>query len=144
MIPWGWAGVVKTKRSMSAKLNDRGTVMMMVGYADNHTGDCYRMYNDATRRVHISRDVRWLDRMFFSKEGNVNLESDDTEENASNNDVDSVSEDEIDENKAISGNSQQGSQQQGNQSRGNRTQEGSIASGSPRTRSQTSQRRTRS
>ena len=148
MIPWGWAGVVKTKRSFSAKLNNRGTVMMMVGYASNHTGDCYRMYNDATGRVHETRDVRWLERMFFSKEGNVDLKSDDTEE-ISNNDVDSVKEEQLDDNEEVNNNSQQGSQQpstqnnNGNQNRGNRTQEGTIINNA-RTRSQAGQGRTRS
>ena len=149
MIPWGWAGVVKTKRSFSAKLNNRGTVMMMVGYANNHTGDCYRMYNDATGRVHETRDVRWLDRMFFSKEGKMDMKFNDTEDIISNDEVDSVSEEENDENKSNASNSQQESQQSGtqnsnnNQSRSNRSQEGSIINNNARTRSQTSQGRTR-
>jgi hypothetical protein len=33
--------------------------MIMVGYADDHSADCYRMYNPITDRVVISRDVRW-------------------------------------------------------------------------------------
>jgi hypothetical protein len=33
--------------------------MIMVGYADDHPADCYRMYNPITDRVVISRDVRW-------------------------------------------------------------------------------------
>jgi hypothetical protein len=33
--------------------------MIMIGYADNHQADCYRMYNPITDRVLISHDVRW-------------------------------------------------------------------------------------
>jgi len=79
MIPWGWAGVVKTKNKISAKLNDKGTVMMMVGYPDNHAGDSYRMFNDVTKRIVTTRDIAWLDRMFYSKEGNVYKTEDDNE-----------------------------------------------------------------
>jgi len=38
---------------------------MFVGYATNHDGDVYRMWNSETDRVMISRDVIWLKRMFF-------------------------------------------------------------------------------
>lgn len=57
MIPWGWAGVVKTKNKISAKLNNKGTVMMMVGYPDNHAGDSYIMFNDVTKRIVTTRDI---------------------------------------------------------------------------------------
>jgi hypothetical protein len=33
--------------------------MLMVGYADDHPADCYRMYNPVTDRVIVSRDVKW-------------------------------------------------------------------------------------
>ena len=77
MVPWGWAGVVKTKLTHQAKLQDRGTVMMFVGYPDNHAGDCYQMYNAKTQRVIVTRDIIWLDRMFYSKEGKPDLEFED-------------------------------------------------------------------
>ena len=38
---WGEAGTVKTKTSMTPKLLDRGEKCMFVGYALDHTGDCY-------------------------------------------------------------------------------------------------------
>ena len=34
---------------------------MFVGYADDHTKDVYRFLNIHTRRIILSRDVRWLD-----------------------------------------------------------------------------------
>jgi hypothetical protein len=33
----------------------------MVGYADDHSPDTYRMYNPDTKKVILSRDVRWAD-----------------------------------------------------------------------------------
>jgi hypothetical protein len=38
---------------------------MMVGYALDHTGDTYRMWNKATNGIHVTRDVIWLKRMYF-------------------------------------------------------------------------------
>ena len=40
---------------------------MMVGYAENHDGDVYRMWNPLTERVHVTRDVIWLKQMMFQK-----------------------------------------------------------------------------
>jgi hypothetical protein len=39
---------------------------MMVGYALGHAHDCYRMLNWETKRIHVTRDVIWLRRMYFS------------------------------------------------------------------------------
>ena len=38
---------------------------MFIGYGLNHAGDCYRMFNPKTGRVHITRDIKWLNRMYF-------------------------------------------------------------------------------
>jgi len=40
---WEEAGVVKTKEKPAAKLRNNGTTCTMVGYADQHHGDCYHM-----------------------------------------------------------------------------------------------------
>ena len=47
-------------RKMRSKLDDRGKTCMFVGYADDHTKDVYRFLNIHTRRIILSRDVRWL------------------------------------------------------------------------------------
>jgi hypothetical protein len=65
---WGEAGTVKTKTKTTPKLFDRGVHCMMVGYALNHAGDTYRMWDMKTNRVHETRDVIWLKRMYFDKE----------------------------------------------------------------------------
>ena len=47
--------------------------MMIVGYPNDHHGDCYTMYNFDTRRRCESRDIRWLDRMYFAPDGTAIL-----------------------------------------------------------------------
>jgi hypothetical protein len=38
---------------------------MIIGYALNHMGDSYHMWNKQTNGVHITRDVIWLKWMYF-------------------------------------------------------------------------------
>ena len=64
---WGEAGTVKTRRVTTSKIEDRGTTCMLVGYALNHDSGVYRLWNEATDRVIVSRDVTWLKRMYFEK-----------------------------------------------------------------------------
>jgi hypothetical protein len=40
---------------------------MFVGYPHNHASDTFRMWDPRSRRVHITRDVIWLNKMFFPK-----------------------------------------------------------------------------
>jgi len=62
---WGEAGTVKVKTNTTPKVVDRGVHCMMVGYALHHAGDTYRMWDKETNRVHETRDVIWLKRMYF-------------------------------------------------------------------------------
>jgi hypothetical protein len=64
---WGEAGTVKIKVKATPKIGDRGVQCMMVGYANDHTGDCYRMWDANTSRVHETRDIIWLKRMYYTK-----------------------------------------------------------------------------
>ena len=47
-------------KKMRSKLDDRGKTCMFVGYAYDHSRDVYRFLNIHTKRIIISRDVRWL------------------------------------------------------------------------------------
>ena len=47
-------------KKMRSKLDNRGNTCMFVGYADDHTKDVYRFLNIHTKRIILSRDVRWL------------------------------------------------------------------------------------
>ena len=64
----GEAGTVTIGKD--GKVGDRGVTMMLLGPASNHGGDTYRMYNEKTGKVIESRDVRFLGRMYYTKEGN--------------------------------------------------------------------------
>jgi hypothetical protein len=39
---------------------------MFVGYASNHKGDCYKVWNPITKKVSKTRDMLFLNRMFLS------------------------------------------------------------------------------
>ena len=64
---WGEAGTVKIKTSTTPKLEDCGVQCMFVGYTMDHPRDCYWMWDPNTKRVHETRDVIWLHRMFYEK-----------------------------------------------------------------------------
>jgi hypothetical protein len=59
---WGEAGTVKTKVT--------GT---LIGYAKDHEGDCYYMWNPLTNGVHTTCDIIWLKRMYYAKDIGFNL-----------------------------------------------------------------------
>ena len=41
--------------------------MMFVGHADDHAGDVHRMWNQKTNKYSETRDVIWLNRMYFEE-----------------------------------------------------------------------------
>ena len=47
-------------KKMRSNLDNRGKTCMFVGYADDHSGDVYRFLNIHSKRIIMSRDVRWL------------------------------------------------------------------------------------
>ena len=55
------------------------------------------LYNSETKRVIVTRDIIWLDRMFYGKEGKPNLEFDDSEILVHANDEFELSDSESDE-----------------------------------------------
>jgi hypothetical protein len=50
---FGEVGVVTTKDKIQAKLTNRGTTCIFVGYAENHSKDVFRMLNLETRQSFI-------------------------------------------------------------------------------------------
>ena len=60
---FGEVGVVTTKDKIQAKLTNRGTPCIFVGYAENHSKDVYRMLNLETNSIINSRDIIWLKKM---------------------------------------------------------------------------------
>jgi hypothetical protein len=67
---WGEAGVVKLLTATTTKIYDRGKVCMFVGYSLDHNGDTLRMWDPDTKRVHLTRNIAWLNKMFFASEAN--------------------------------------------------------------------------
>ena len=63
---FGEMGVITNhaNKKIRSKLEDRGTTCVFVGYANNHAGDAYRMFNMATQKISMSRDVIWLDKLY--------------------------------------------------------------------------------
>ena len=61
----GEAGTVHIGKN--GKVKDRGVTMLFVGYATQHEGDCWHMYNPETKRILQMRDVIWLNRMYYKK-----------------------------------------------------------------------------
>jgi hypothetical protein len=61
---WGEAGTVKVKKPPKSEY--KGVTCMMLGYADDHAGDVYRMWDPDTDGVHETGDVTWLKRMYFT------------------------------------------------------------------------------
>ena len=51
-------------KKVRSKLENSGTRCVFVGYATNHAGDVYRMFNITTRKISMSRDVIWLDKLY--------------------------------------------------------------------------------
>ena len=51
---------------MSGKLEDKGNVCIMTGYACNHAGDVYRMLNLQTKKIICLHDICWLEKSYGS------------------------------------------------------------------------------
>jgi Reverse transcriptase (RNA-dependent DNA polymerase) len=66
---WGEAGVVKLKTATTPKFLNKGTTCVFVGYPENHGSGTYLMYNPQTKGVHTTRDVVFLRRMYWSRNG---------------------------------------------------------------------------
>ena len=51
MKVFGQIGYAANRIDIQSKLNDRASKIMFLGYADDHEGDCYRVYKFATNTV---------------------------------------------------------------------------------------------
>ena len=65
---FGEIAVVKTADSLQQKLKNKGTVVMMVGYCNNHGRGTYRFYNMNKKSIMMSRDVVWLEKWYHEHE----------------------------------------------------------------------------
>ncbi|GAX29244.1 hypothetical protein FisN_28Lu116, partial [Fistulifera solaris] len=58
LVQWGRIGYV-TIRTKQPKLEKKAMKCVMVGYADDHSGDTYRFYKPDSDTIILSRDVVW-------------------------------------------------------------------------------------
>ena len=68
---FGEIGIVAVKpgHTIKNKLGNRGITCMFLGYAKDHAGNVYRMLNLQTRKVMLSRDIIWTNKMYADKVG---------------------------------------------------------------------------
>ena len=58
---FGRIGYVTKQDKFNKQMTEKTFKAIMVGYADNHTGETYNFYNPETKRVIMTRDVKWAD-----------------------------------------------------------------------------------
>jgi hypothetical protein len=56
--------VAKRNKIKDKLSDDRGFIAMMVVYAEDHTNGTYQFYNFKTKRVFLSRDIVWHNKLF--------------------------------------------------------------------------------
>jgi transposase InsO family protein len=61
---FGEVGEVNTTERIQAKLSNRGTTCMFVGYTEHHSRDVYRILNLATNSIINSQDIIWLNKTY--------------------------------------------------------------------------------
>jgi len=52
--------IASDRSTNKAKLNPRGKKCLFVGYAKMHAAGTYRLFNPATRKIILSRDVTFI------------------------------------------------------------------------------------
>jgi len=57
---FGKHGVVHNAKTIKNKLDNHGETCIFVGYADDHAGNVYRMFNPQTKQIWVTRDIRWI------------------------------------------------------------------------------------
>ena len=62
MVEFGRIGYVTIRdNNIKKKTDERAINAIMAGYAKSHSGDTYRMFNPVTKRIILSRDVKWAE-----------------------------------------------------------------------------------
>jgi hypothetical protein len=61
LVEYGRIGWVTKRAKIKKKLQPKAFKCFMLGYAKEHAGDTYRMYNPATKKIIMSRDIKWAD-----------------------------------------------------------------------------------
>ena len=60
--PFGRIGFVTIGKNIKATWDKKAIKMVLVGYVKNHALDTYKMYNPATKKISLTRDITtWAD-----------------------------------------------------------------------------------
>ena len=59
LIQFGRVGYVTIRDKFKTKFSPKSKRCLMVGYAEDHQYNVYRMYNPTSRKIILSRDVVW-------------------------------------------------------------------------------------
>ena len=60
-LEFGRIGYVTKRYKIQNQITDNIFTAVMVGYADNNMRYTYKLYNPKTKRVIMTRDVKWMD-----------------------------------------------------------------------------------
>ena len=61
LIQFGRVGYVTDRTPIKKKWVEKSHKCIMVGYAEDHSPDTYRMFNPETKSIFLTRDVKWAD-----------------------------------------------------------------------------------
>ena len=61
--------VVRKTFSIKSKLEDQGMICMFLGYAQNHMGGAFCMFNLSMKLIVLIRDVIWLSTLYTPYKG---------------------------------------------------------------------------
>jgi len=61
LIQFGRIGYITIRKQIKKKWTDKSIKCIMVGYADDHNGKTYQMYDPMTNQVCCSRDIKWAE-----------------------------------------------------------------------------------
>jgi len=64
---WGEAGVVTIKSDNWPAVKNRALTCFFAGYLNDSSHDAYQMYEPINNTIYRTRDIMWLDRMYFPK-----------------------------------------------------------------------------
>jgi hypothetical protein len=59
--PFGRLGIERIQHKFCGKWKEKGKKMMLIGYAANHTGDTYKMFDLIAKTMRLSQDIKWLE-----------------------------------------------------------------------------------
>ena len=61
---FGEMAIVAKRDTLKSKLGDRGKKCMFLGYSHTHAGNVYRMLDINTKKVILSRDIIWMNKLY--------------------------------------------------------------------------------